>query len=138
MGLVSLFFIVALTLLYLSKIMEGNKPEFVDKAAGKIRENLDAFSLWALGYGVVAFVLTPVMIRYFGTDMVIRLLANLMIVAMALPHALELVLAKYAGKINNKIAEELRNFVGIVTRHEKIVGYAGAVCAVLLFAVLFR
>jgi len=136
MGLISLFFIAVFSLLYVSKSL-SNKPEFVDKAVTKIAENIDMLSFVGLIYGIAATILTPVGI-HGSVDLLIRLVANILIVLLTLPYGLAHIVNRYPDKINARIAAELTSFTGVITRNEKPLGYAGAVFALLLFAVLFR
>ena len=136
MGLVTLVFLLAFTALYLSKSLE-KKPAVMTQAVEKIAANLDKVALWGAGYGAVAAILSLVM-GYSGGDMLVRLVANIMIVLMALPFVFEHLLPKFQEKANPAIIEETKNLVGFVTKQEKYVGYVGAGAGLLLFAVLFR
>lgn len=136
MGLITFFLLGGFSLLYMGKAMP-NKPPFMEKAISWISENIDTIAPMALIYGLIATVLTPIMI-YGATDMLIRLLANILIVAMALPYSFEKVAEKFQGKINDAILSETRNFIGWIGNQEKLVGIAGTVVTVLLFAILFR
>ena len=88
-------------------------------------------------YAVVAALLTLIMV-YGGGDMLVRLLANVMIVLMALPFVCEKMVPKFQEKMNPVIIEEVKNFTTWLTKQEKYIGYVGAVISLLLFAVLFR
>jgi hypothetical protein len=136
MGLVTLGFLLAFTVLYLSKSLE-KKPEFVSQAVTKINDHLDKVSLYGAAYAAIAALLTLIMV-YGGGDMFVRLTANIMIILMALPFVFEKMMPKFQEKMNPVIIEEAKNVVGWVTKQEKYVGYAGAVISLLLFAVLFR
>lgn len=136
MGLITLFFLVIFTLLYLSKSLQ-NKPQLMTQAVEKITDNLDQVSLWGAIYGLAAAVLTLIMI-YSGAEMLIRLASNVLIVLMTLPFVFDRALAKFQEKLNPVIVTESRNLVGWITKQEKYIGYAGAVCSLLLFAILFR
>lgn len=136
MGLVTLVLLFAFVALYLSKSLD-KKPEAMTSAVEKISGNLDKLALWGGAYGVAATLLTPVM-GFGGGDMFIRFISNVMIMMMALPFVFNRFLPKFEEKLNPAILEEVKNFVGFITKQEKYVGYAGAVIGILLFAVLFR
>jgi hypothetical protein len=136
MGLVTLALITTFSLLYLSKSL-GKKPAVITRVVDLISNNLDKVALWGAAYAFIAAVLTLVMV-YNAGDMLLRLVANLMIVVMALPIVFERMLPKFQEKLNPVIVEESKNLIGWVTKQEKYVGYAGAALSLLLFAVLFR
>ena len=136
MGLITLLFLLALTLSYFGKFWEG-KPDFIAGIIDKINANMSQVALWGALYGLVMIVLTLVM-GYSGGDMIVRFLANLMIVIMALPFVFERLLAKFESKINPAIATELRNIVGWITRQQKYVSYAGLALCLILFGAVFR
>ncbi len=136
MGLITLIFITAFTILYLSNALE-KKPELVTKAAEQIKAHIDQLALWGAAYGAIALVLTLLM-NANGGDMLIRFLANIMVIVMALPFIFDKIAAKFQAKANPAILEEVKHAVGWVTRQEKYIGYVGAALSLLLFAVVFR
>lgn len=135
MGLITLVFLLAFTALYLSKSLE-KKPEFLTQVVGKITANLDKLAFWGACYGLVASVMTLIMAS--GSDMFVRLLANVMIMLMALPFVVAQYLPQFQDKMNPVIAEEIKNGAAWLTKNEKYVGYAGAGLGLVLFAVVFR
>ncbi len=137
MGLITLLLVVAFTALYLSKSLE-KKPEMLVRVTEKITPHIDQVALYGAAYGVVAAVLTLIMHYNTVEGMLARLASDVLICAMALPFIFDQLAAKYRGKVNVVILDELRNLVGWVSRNEKIVGYAGGVCSLMLFAVLFK
>jgi hypothetical protein len=136
MGLITLVLVLAFSLLYLSKSLE-KKPAAMSQAVDKINMHIDQLAFWGAIYGLVMAILTLIM-GYSGSDMFVRLLANIMIVVMALPFVFDRLLAKFGEKVNPAIQEEAKNIVGWITKQEKYIGYVGAAIGVLLFAVLFR
>lgn len=136
MGLITFLMLGAFSLLYISKTWE-NKPAFVQTAVDFLNRNLEMLAIVGLVYGLVAAILTPIMI-YLPLDMFVRLIANVMIIVMALPYSFDKIATKYSGKMNSAVEKEGRNFVGWISANEKTVGIAGAVVTVLLFAVIFR
>jgi hypothetical protein len=135
MGLLTFAFVLAFTLLYISKSLD-NKPAFVSNAVDKINQNINMIALCGFLFALVSILLTPVLI-YSGANMLIRLLANALIVLMALPSVAHQWLPKYQDKINPAILEEIRNFIGWISKNEKYVGYAGAAASVLMFLIIF-
>lgn len=87
MGLISFLLISAFTLLYLSSAIP-NKPPFVEKTLAFIKQHLNYIAMGGLIFGFVAFCITPIA-GYAGTDILIRMLANLLIVIMAIPYTFE-------------------------------------------------
>lgn len=136
MGLVTLLFVVAFAALYLSRSL-ANKPELLVRVTDKINTHIDRLAVWGAAYGLACFFLT-LLIRYTTVDMLIRLVANAMIVVMALPFIFDKLTAKYQEKVNPAIMDEARHFVAWISKQEKNIGYAGAACGVLLFVILFR
>ncbi len=136
MGLVTLILLLAFTALYLSKSLE-KKPELLMQGVQKMTDHLDQLALWGAIYGVIASILVLIMVSS-GGDMLIRLLANVLIVLMALPFVLERQLPKFQEKMNPAITEEIKHGAAWIIKREKYVGYAGAAISLLLFAVLFR
>lgn len=136
MGLITFFLLGAFSLLYLSKSIE-NRPAFVDKAVAFISENMEKLSVVGVIYGLIAAILVPIMV-YGTSDILVRLLANVTLFALALPYAFDRICTKYGDKINSALQEELRGIIGKISVNEKIAGIVGAVFTVLLFAVLFR
>lgn len=136
MGLITFLLLGAFTLLYTDKLFQ-KKPEFVDTAAAKVRENLPRLSMPALVYGVIAFILVPVT-HSSGLDVGVRMLANLVLILMVLPFCFDRLSNEYQQKPNSVFFREMGNMVGAVSRHEKNIGIAGIAALVLLFAVMFR
>lgn len=136
MGLLTLFFLICFTLVYLSKAWD-EKPGFIAKVTDKISENLETISLWGMIYGFAAVLLTLIM-AYTPGHLVIRVIANALIVLMALPYAQDRVMAKLQGKVNPAILDEVRSFAGWITARERMVGYAGAAFSLILFGAIFR
>lgn len=136
MGLITFLLLGAFSLLYVSKSLQ-KKPEFVDKAVAAITRNIDNLAMGGVIYGLVAACLAPIMIAN-STEMLLRLLANILVVVLALPHVFDKLAAKFEGKLNAAIMQEVRSAVGWISAKEKLVGIAGAIVTVLLFGVLFR
>lgn len=135
-SLASFFFILVFTTLYVGKGME-KKPEFLAQAVRKIEDNLETLALYGCPFGVVAAILS-IVFGAGGLEIVIATLANVLIVVMTLPYALDQLLGKMGGKVNAAITESLRETVATIGKHEKNIGYAAAVVTLLYFAVLFR
>lgn len=136
LGLITLILLGAFSLLYVSKSI-AQKPEFISKALKFITDNIEMLALIGLIYGIIASVLTPVTTAS-STEMLIRFLANIMLVVLALPYTFERLATKYADKMNEAFVSEFRAFTGRIMSNEKIFGIAGAVIALFLFAVLFK
>lgn len=135
-SLLSFVFILLLTLFYVSKTL-ATKPAPLVQVVDKVNAYINQIALWGSVCGVLGVLLT-LMVSYTGGEMMIRLLANLMIVLMALPFIFDKLAAKFRDKINPAIEEEAKNLVGWITRQEKYVGYAGAVFCLLLLGVMIR
>lgn len=137
MGLITLVFLLAFTALYLSKSLE-KKPEFVNQAVEKINTNLDKVALWGAAYATIGVFLTLIIGYSSAGGMLVRLLANIMVIVMALPFIFEQLLPKFEAKVSAGVVEKTRAAIACVTKQEKYIGYAGGVISLLLFAVLFR
>jgi hypothetical protein len=136
LGIITLFFLVSFTLLYVSKTL-SNKPEWVTKAADKVASNIDVLAFWGLIYSVVAIVLSPLAV-WGRFALLIVFLSNIVLFLLTLPYMLDHLVAKYPDKIPAPIVHELKNLVAAVMAREKIAGYIGAAFSFLLFIVLFR
>lgn len=136
MGLISLIIVGALGLYYVAHAMEG-LPGFLQKAVAFLTQHLAKLTLWGLAYGVFAAFMTPIVV-YNGSDLIVRLFANLMIIALALPYAIEQLAEKYPGKMDGAIMNELKSLISFVRNKEKLMGYIGLLASVLMFALLFR
>lgn len=136
LGLITLILLGAFSLLYISKSM-NNKPDFITKAVNFISENLEMIALIGLIFGIIAAILTPIAAKD-TTEMLIRFIANLLLVVLALPYTFERLATKYSDKINEALVTECRGFTGKILAHEKAFGIAGCVVTLLLFAVIFR
>jgi hypothetical protein len=136
LGVISFFFLVAFSIVYVGKTLTG-KPAFLEKAEQKITDNLHQIAFWGFGYSIVAILLTPVF-AHGNFALLVQLAANIVLFMMALPYALDQLLAKYPDKVPAALIGELKNLVGIVGKKEKAVGYAGAALSFLLFLTLFR
>lgn len=137
LGLVTLAFLIAFALLYISKSFK-KKPEGMAKAVDAIVAHLDLLAFWGTIYGLVAAVLAPVLINYNTVFLFVTLVANIMVVVMTLPFTAEKLLAKVEQKTNPAVLETLRDLVAGITRNEKIIGYAAGAVAFLMLAVMFR
>ncbi len=136
MGLMTLLLLLAFTLLYLNKALVLNH-ELLRRVADKVAEDLDRMALWGAIYAVAAIFLVLI-VPYNTGDVIIRLIANMMIVVMALPYMFEKVVIRYQANIPAKAVDETRKIAGMVTTQGKYFGYAGFIISLLLFAVLFR
>ncbi|HEX2752642.1 MAG TPA: hypothetical protein VHP34_05970 [Alphaproteobacteria bacterium] len=136
MGLVTLLLLGAFTLLYLSKSI-SKKPEALEKAVQWLQDNMRYLALGGVIYGFVAFCLTPIAGALTPIDMCVRMWANLLLVAMALPYCFDVLVSKYREKINAAILEETRGVVTWVSTNEKIFGFVGGATCILLFVAVF-
>lgn len=136
MGLITLILLLALTILYLEKTIE-NKPQFLVNISSILHTNIKKFTFWAAIYGVVGIILTPTM-AYSGGDVLIRVVANLMVVIMVIPYIFDSYAEKLEEETNQVVKKELNRIVDIIKNQEKIIGYLSAVICLLLFAVVFK
>ena len=136
LGLITLIMLGAFSLLYISKSI-ATKPDFINKILKFITDNIEMIALIGVIYGIVAAILTPIA-SLSSTEMLIRFIANLLLVVLALPYTFDRLVVKYGHKMNSAITEEVRALINRITGLEKIFGIIGCVVTVLLFAVLFR
>jgi hypothetical protein len=135
MGLISFVLLSAFTLLYLSSAIV-KKPPFIEKTLAFIKQNLNYLAMGGLIYGFAAFCITPIS-GLGASDVFIRMGANFLIVIMAIPYTFEKIIATQEGKINAAILKEARNIVSSISAKDRIIGWAGVVLALLLFATIF-
>lgn len=135
-GLISLAFLVAFTMLYLSKAM-ASKPKLMEDAVAKISANIATLSFWGVIYGFGAGLLSMIM-ALSRMELFVGFAAHVMLIVMALPYSFDRLSASCAGKVNEAIMSETKSLVGWFVRQEKYIGYVSAVVTLLYFAVLFR
>lgn len=136
MGIVTLLLLGAFTLVYLSKSIP-KKPPFLEEALAFLFDNMKYLGVGGVIYGLLDAIITPIKI-YQVDYMVVRILADVMIVMMALPFCFDKLIEKHRSKINAAVLEEISNSIEWVRSRDKIVGGAGAVLVVLMFAFVFR
>lgn len=134
LGIISLFFLLAFSALYAEKSIQ-KRPAFLSKAAAKVAENVDALSFWGFVYALAALILTPLFLTG-GFTVMIMVLSNMFLLLMVLPFTLDRLVETAGDKIPGSLASEFRQLVEGISRREKIMAYAGAGMAFLLFAVL--
>lgn len=135
LGIISLFFLAAFSLLYISKGMD-QKPEWMNKAVNKIEDNIQALSVWGFAYSLIAIILV-FFVAQAGIVLLTAFLANVWLFFLTLPYVLDRLLEKFQSSIPPVLATELRNISGIVARREQLAGYVGAGLSFLLFVFLF-
>lgn len=137
MALTSLILLVVFTAFYFNRTLE-KKPAPLARLAEKLEPHMAQVGYWGAIYGLAVMLLTLVF-RYSSFDMLIRLVANFVIVVMALPFVADKVIAVLREKVKNPaIVDEAQSWIGWISKNEKIVSYIGAGCAGVLFFVLFR
>ena len=136
MALASLLLLLVFCALYLHRILP-NPPAALVKVADKVSPHLEPLAFWTVIYGLVAILFSA--LSFLGTfDILVRILANVTLVVMALPAAYGQINTRMGDKVNEAIAESLSDMIRSIERFQKPLGYAGCVLAVLLFAVMFR
>lgn len=135
LGLITLCALGAFTLLYVSASIP-KKPPAVEKAIELIKKYMYYLGIGCVAYGVFAAFVTPLTI-YTAANMIMRLLANLLLVIMAAPYAFSRFEGKIAAKMNVAIFDELKALITWPLRHEKYLGFAGAGMCVLVFVFAF-
>lgn len=140
LSLITLCSLAAFTLIYLSAAM-SKKPPALEKIINGIKQNMDMISVLAVIYGFIAFMMVPVLMRGLPKNeaamMILPMLANLVLIVMALPymfHKLEPTLEK---KLNGAIFNELKGAISGITAKEKIIGYIGGAFAVVMLVLGF-
>lgn len=133
MGLITFVLLSAFTLLYVSSAVPKS-IKFANHALVVIKQHINYLAIAGVVYGFAALVVTPFL---SGSDLLIRLLANFLLILMALPYIFERSVAQYEAKINAAILKEFRAMISSISRHEKLIGTMGVVSSVLLFATVF-
>ena len=131
LGLITFCALAAFTLLYLSASIK-KKPPAVEKALVLIKTYMNYLGAGCVIYGFVAAFMTPLMV-HSAVDMIVRLVANLLLVVMSGPYAFTTYEGKIAAKINGAILDEMKHLVYWPTRQEKYLGLAGATMCGLVF-----
>lgn len=131
--------VVVLAALSLLAFGEGtlNRPEPLEKIYQKLEGVRTRLGYWGIIYGFIAFVLSLVIIAP-AEDMIMRVIANIMIIVIALPFGY-LSLMRHFPDINNypAVAHESRNLVEKIHAKHKFLGLVGAGIALVLFVVTF-
>jgi hypothetical protein len=136
MGIITLLLLGAFTMIYLSNSIP-KKPAFFEKAVNFLFENMKYLGVGGLIYGLVDAVITPIQVPNVDY-LVVRMVSDVLIVMMALPFCFDKLAEKYQGKVNAAVIREIAGSVAWVRGKDKLVGGAGAVLCVLLFAFIFR
>lgn len=136
LGLVTLFFLIVFTLLYVSKGL-GKKSEGMQKAVDKITDNLDQLAFWGAIYSLAAIVLTPLVSNAGMLFVLVAIVANVLVFVMALPFAFDKLTRGKEEKFNAAILETCSDIITNVTKYEKTIGFVGAGVAFVLLAVMF-
>ncbi|HYD17866.1 MAG TPA: hypothetical protein VEF76_05265 [Patescibacteria group bacterium] len=136
LGLITLVMLIVFTLIYLSGTIP-KKPAALEKFLAAVKKNIDTLAVLALLYGFVAAFLVPILMAGKLSSgitivyMFLPMLANLVLVVMALPYAFHKIEAPLRAKMNVAIMTEITNLMGWITSNEKILGFLGAALIVL-------
>ncbi len=136
MGIITLLLLGAFTLIYASGWIP-KKPPFIEKAIAFLFENMKYLGIGALIYGLIDAIITPIQVPNVDY-LVVRMLADILIVIMALPFCFDKLVEKHRHKMNAAVLEEMSGSIGWVRANAKIVGAAGVVLFVVMFAFVFR
>ncbi len=135
-GFFSLLLLGAFSLLYISASWT-DKPGFINKAVAFLSENIKKLSLIGVGYGLFAIIVVP-LTRATGMEIIITLLANILIVLMALPYAFEHIMEKLGDRANPTVRDESYKLISWISTQGRLVGIVGCVFTLLLFGFVFR
>lgn len=136
MGIITLLLLGAFTLIYASEWIP-KKPPFVEKAISFLFDNMKYLGIGAFIYGLIDAIITPLQVPNVDY-MVVRLLSDMLIVIMALPFCFDKLVAKHKEKMNEAVLQEFSGSISWVRNNAKIVGAAGIVMTILMFAFVFR
>lgn len=136
MGIITLLLLGAFTLIYASGWIP-KKPPFIEKAIAFLFDNMKYLGVGAFVYGLIDAIITPLQVPNVEY-MAVRMLSDILIVVMALPFCFDKLVEKHKHKINTAVLEEVSSSIGWVRANAKIVGAAGVVMTILLFAFVFR
>ncbi len=134
MGLLSVAFLITLGLLLSGESIKS-KPKFLEDMITKLRPHTENIGLWGVAYGLLAVILTSFS-SLLQFDFFARLLGNILIVLMALPLALEKLVAMFPN-LNPVVLEEIRGMVGKIKSHGTTLGFTGLGFAALIFLQVF-
>ncbi len=136
LGLITLGALAVFTLLSLSSSLP-KKPAPLEKAIAVIKRKIDDIAVVTLLYGFFAAFAVPLLMAGMLSSgvsiaaMLLPMVANLLLVVMALPYAFHRFEPALKKKANAAIMTEIHNLVGWVTTNEKYVGALGAILIVL-------
>src|SRR3954468_25037497 len=97
MGLITFVLLAAFTALYVSKSLD-KKPEPLQQFVDKMMVHITEISTIAVVYGIIASLLTIIMV-YNTTDMLVRLLSDILLAIMGWPFIFD----KFSMKFNDKV-----------------------------------
>lgn len=135
-GFISLLLLGSFSLLYLSASW-ADKPGFIIKAVAFLQENIKKLSIIGVVYGLFAIIIVP-LTRATGMEIIVTLLANILIVLLALPYAFDMIVEKLGDKVNPTLRDESHKLIHWITINGRIMGIIGAVFTLLLFGFVFR
>ncbi len=136
LGLITLCALAVFSLLFLSSSLP-KKPAPLEKAVAVIKRKIDDIAVITLLYGFFATFAVPVLMAGMLSSgasiagMLLPMVANLLLVVMALPYAFHRFEPSLKEKANTAIMTEVHNLVGWITTNEKYVGALGAILIVL-------
>lgn len=140
LSLITLCSLAVFTLIYLSAMI-AKKPPALEKAINAIKQNIDMLSVLAVAYGFVALTAMPILMSGLPKNeaalMILPMLANLILIIMALPYMFHKVEPTLEKKLNGAIFNELKGAISGITAKEKIIGIIGGVFAVVMLVVGF-
>lgn len=140
-ALITVCALAAFSLIYLSAAMPKKSPG-LEKALAAIKKNIDLISTVAAAYGLVAFLAQPIFMSglpmSLAAYMLLPMLANLVLIIMALPYMFHKIEPLIEKRLNTAIFSELKGAISGITEKEKIFGYAGAGLAFILLLIMLR
>jgi hypothetical protein len=135
-AILSIVILAALVLVVLGEIFAAQIPALA-KAYNLLKNYREKLGYWGVIYGIFAFVIT-VLTTYDPNNLVVRVVANALIIALALPIGFDKLIRHFPDFENNKaISSEGRGIIGTLREKAKLLAYVGAIVWCLLFVLTF-
>lgn len=136
MGIITMLLLGAFSLIYAGGWIPKTWP-YVQKMIAFLFDNMKYLGIGGFVYGLVDCLIAIIQVPNIDY-LVVRVLSDILIVVMALPFCFDKLVAKHKGKINSAVMEEISGSIAWLRENDKVIGAAGAILTVLMFAFVFR
>ena len=135
-AILSTIILAALVIIVLGEIFSAQIP-ILAKLYNHLKNYRERLGYWGVIYGIFAFIIA-ILTTYDPNNLIVRVVANLLIIALALPLGFDKLIRHFPDFENNKaISSEGRGIIGRLSEKAKLLAYAGAIVCCLLFVLTF-